>query len=250
MKIRTSYICHPGKVRTCNQDNLYYQGMTLKKIHSKKRQVFPTKWNTGSLLCFGVFDGMGGEQHGELASYLATQTVREILALNTEKKLPSDLLYEICKKTNMEIYRKTVELQAERIGTTAAMVMLRYDTIWCCNIGDSKIYRLRGGRLEQLSMDHVAPFADQPDKKPGLTAHLGMGPSEIFPNPYLINEKLMEEDTYLICSDGVTDMVGEAEIGTILADDKIQRASKQLLHAVLEHGGYDNATAVLIRVME
>lgn len=250
MKIRTSYVCHPGKKRTCNQDNLYYQGIVLRKNHGSKRQMFSQKWDTGRLLCFGVFDGMGGEQHGERASYLAAGITKEAMDRYTGKKLPSDLLYEICKKANTEVYRKTVELGAERIGTTAAMVMFRYDTIWCCNIGDSKIFRLRENQLEQLSMDHVAAFSDRPDKKPGLTAHLGMGPSEIFPNPYMISEKVIAGDIYLICSDGVTDMVAEKEIQTILEGGKVQKASRKLIKTVLKHGGFDNATMVLIKVIE
>lgn len=250
MKIRTSYICHPGNKRIYNQDNLYYHGLVLKKDHWRKQQNFAKKWDTGNLLCFGVFDGMGGEQYGELASYLAAQTTRETISECTGEKLPSDLLYEICKKANTAVYQKTVELGAERIGTTAAIVMLQYDTIWCCNIGDSKIFRLRGNQLEQLSMDHVAAFVERTGRKPPLTAHLGMGPSEIFPNPYLINEKMMDKDTYLICSDGVTDMVGESEVRTILTEKQIQRAAKSLIKAVLAHGGLDNATMVLIRVTE
>lgn len=252
MKIKTSYVCHPGNKRTCNQDNLYYQGLILKRNHKKKRSVFSSKWDTGKLLCFGVFDGMGGEQYGELASCLAAGITKEILSETAGQKLPSDLLYDICRKANTQVYQKTIELGAERIGTTAAVVMFQYDTIWCCNIGDSKIFRLRENQLKQLSMDHVAPYSGDPERKPGLTAHLGMGPSEIFPNPYLINDKVLKGDQYLICSDGITDMVEIPEIRSILEEDKdnVIRASKHLMKKTLEHGGFDNATLILIGVTE
>ena len=130
--------------------------------------------------------------------------------------------------------------------------MFQYDTVWCCNIGDSKIFRLRENQLKQLSMDHVAPYFRDPDRKPGLTAHLGMGPSEIFPNPYLINDKVLKGDQYLICSDGITDMVEAPEIRSILEEDKdnVIRASKHLVKKALEHGGFDNATLILIEVTE
>ena len=250
MKIETCYVCHPGKRRTCNQDNLYYQGKVLAKDHQRDRQVFPSKWDTGKLLCFGVFDGMGGEQYGEFASYLAANIAKEILNSQTEERIPSDLLYEICKKANKAIYKKTVELEAERIGTTAAVVMIRYDTIWCCNIVDSKIFRLRGDEFAQLSMDHVATYTEDLDRKPGLTAHLGMGPTEIFPNPYIINETIMPGDRYLICSDGITDMVSHADIQMIISGSRTGKSVKSLLKLALDQGGLDNATMVLIKVIE
>ena len=251
MNIITSYVCHPGNKRDSNQDNLYYQGIILKNKHKKRRSKFSSKWNTKQLLCFGVFDGMGGEQYGELASCVAASITKEILSEPSGKRLPSDLLYAICSKANTEIYRKTVELGAKRIGTTAAIIMFQYDTVWCCNIGDSKIFRLRENQLEQLSMDHVAVCSEYTWKKPGLTAHLGMGPFEIFPNPYLINDKVMEGDTYLVCSDGITDMVDTMEIKTILEQNKgnVKKASKYLVKVALEHGGLDNATLILAEVL-
>ena len=250
MRIETSYACHPGKRRANNQDNLYYQGKVLQKDHRRAGKAFPSKWDTGELLCFGVFDGMGGEQYGELASYLAADITKEILSSQTDERIPSDLLYEICKKANKVILKKTVELKAERIGTTIAMVMLRYDTIWCCNIGDSKIFRLRGEEFTQLSMDHVAAYAEDPERKPGLTAHLGMGPTEIFPNPYMINETIMPEDIYLICSDGITDMVSLADIQMMIRGNRIGKSVRSLLRRALDQGGHDNATMVLIKVIE
>lgn len=250
MKIRTSYVCHPGKKRRNNQDNLYYQGRILRKDHKKKCSWLSAKWNTSELLCFGVFDGMGGEQCGELASYLAADAVRKTLHGNTENKLLSDLFYDICRKANTEIYQKTVELGVERIGTTAAMVMLQYDTIWCCNVGDSRIYRLRNGELVQLSMDHVAAVREGSGKKPALSAHLGMSPQEMFPNPYLMNLEIRSGDWYLLCSDGVTDMIPEERIRTILTETKLKKASRCLLKEALRQGGFDNATLVLIQVLE
>ena len=79
-----------------------------------------------------------------------------------------------------------------------------------------------------------------------------MGPSEIFPNPYLINDKVLKGDQYLICSDGITDMVEVPEIRSILEEDKdnVIRASKHLMKKTLEHGGFDNATLILIAVTE
>lgn len=248
MRVRTSYACHPGKKRSNNQDNLYYQGSILEQNHKYKHSLVSTKWDTGKLLCFGVFDGMGGEQHGELASYLAACVVKETLQEPANQKLPSDLLYDICRRANAKIYQKTMEMGAERIGTTAAIVMLQYDTIWCCNLGDSKIFRLRENSLEQLSMDHVA--MEKTGIKAGLTAHLGMSPAELYPNPYLVNERILPGDTYLICSDGVTDMLAEETMQQLLTTHQVKKATDRFIKEVLQQGGLDNATLILLQVMD
>lgn len=248
MKIKACYISHPGLKRTCNQDNLYYQGRTLPQEHSKARNFRVSKWDSGELLSFGVFDGMGGEQYGELASFIAATSAQSILKAEKRRQIPSDLLYEICKNANEEIWKKTMELQAQRIGTTMAFVMLQYNTIWCCNVGDSRIYRLRDGELTQMSMDHVAVNPEHPERKPALSMHLGMGPMEIFPNPYMINETIKSQDLYLICSDGITDMIGLSEIRQIIGGSNIRKCVTNLLKEVLNGGGLDNATMILIKV--
>ena len=247
MKIYSSYICHPGLKRTYNQDNVYYQGHILDKIHWKAKSVFKSKWDSKEMLCFGVFDGMGGEQYGETASYIAAQNVKNILSAHKAGRIPSDIMYEVCKKSNDDIWQKTVDLGVQRIGTTAAFVIIQYATIWCCNVGDSKIFRLREGDLLQLSMDHVASDSAHKDKKPGLTAHLGMNPMEMFPNPYIVNDTIQSGDVFLICSDGVTDMVRLADIEETVQYTGMTRCAGKLLKKAIAGGGTDNTTLILIK---
>lgn len=249
MRIESSYICHPGLRRSYNQDNLYYQGSILNRIHWKNKSVFKSKWDSREMLCFGVFDGMGGEQYGEIASHIAAQNTRDMFLGNVQGIIPSDIMYEVCKKSNDDIWSKTIDLGAKRIGTTAALVIIQYATIWCCNVGDSKIIRLRDGKLSQLSMDHVATDSTHKDMKPGLTAHLGMNPMEMFPNPYIMNDTMKSDDIYLICSDGLTDMVSEVDIQDTMTSCGITRCARKLLKMALHGGGEDNTTLVLIKVV-
>lgn len=248
MKIKSTYTCHPGLKRINNQDNIYYNKTILNKIHGKSRKHWLKCDDTSELICFGVFDGMGGEQFGEVASYLAAQKVKSVLMEDTKSRIPSDILFQICKESNQEIWEETVRQCVDRIGTTIAAVIIQYNTIWCCNIGDSKILRYRDSELCQLSMDHVAVAANNPIRKPGLTAHLGMNPCEVFPNPFIINEKLQRGDKYIICSDGVTDMVSLEELSDIISKFRLQKASEKILKTTLEHGGIDNATFILFEV--
>lgn len=250
MRVQSFYVSHPGLKRKSNQDNLYYQGKILPLQHDKERSLFTSKWQTDELLGFGVFDGMGGEEYGEYASFIAAMSAEEVLKDDNEKrKLPSDILYSICQKSNEEIWKKAVEFQAQRIGTTMAFIILKDNTIWCSNIGDSRIYRLRKGVLTQMSMDHVVINPEKPERKPSLSMHLGMSPTERSPIPYVINDIVLEGDCYLLCSDGVTDMVESETIQRFMNKNKVREAATRLLEEGLENGGIDNITIILVKVL-
>lgn len=257
VKISAVYTCDLGKVRKKNQDNLYFQGKILKLQHTKAHSKLLWRTSTKKAVCVGVFDGMGGEQWGETASFLAAETIKNEMLEKKTGRIPGDILLEICSKANEQIYRKTLELNAERIGTTAAIVYMQYDRIWCCNVGDSRIYRLRDGRLQQMSVDHVDRTEDgdggrtwgRNKKKPGLTQHLGMKPGDMDLLPYIADERMEPGDRYLLCSDGLTDMVSPDEIADILETKRaLTECSKLLLESALEHGGKDNITMILFRV--
>lgn len=257
MKISASFICDLGKVREKNQDNLYFQGKVLKMRHTKAKSRILWRTSTKKAVCAGIFDGMGGEQWGEIASYLAAETLRNVMFEKKSGKIPKNILLEACKKANEQIYRKTLELHAERIGTTAAVIYMQYDRVWCCNVGDSRIYRLRDGKLLQLSADHVSQTdagssglgEGRKKRKPGLTQHLGMKPEDAALLPYIVDERMETGDKYLICSDGLTDMVPLEEIAHILGKKAtLQECNELLLNRALGYGGKDNITMMVFHV--
>lgn len=217
--------------------------------HSKACSRFPRKMSTKKAVCFGVFDGMGGEQFGAAASYLAAVTLKTKMLEKKLGRIPRDIMIEACHMANEIIYQKTLELNAERIGATGAIVYIQYDRIWCCNVGDSRIYRLRKNELTQLSFDHICKGIINQKHKPGLTQHLGMNPEEITLFPYVMDDVVNSGDKYLICSDGLTDMVPLNEIENILLkSSSVKKCNRILLKRALENGGKDNITVITFMV--
>ena len=211
-KIRYSCLSHIGNVRSINQDNFICDGQYM-DIHNTSIN-FPlcgTKMSD-DMPVFGIFDGMGGEECGEIASYIASGIASDIKV----EKDATTALSQFCHKANHDIYNYAALHNISAMGTTAAMLVFTDKEISLCNIGDSKIFQLYNGSLNQISMDHVTISAY--GVKPPLSQNLGIPPSELVISPYLARGAYHNGDIYLICSDGLTDMVNgfppEAEIVT------------------------------------
>lgn len=241
-KIHYSCLSHIGNVRSINQDNFICDGryMDMGDIPIE----FPlcgTK-TSKDISVFGIFDGMGGEECGEIASYIASKTASTI---EIGKETTADLS-QFCHKANAEICDYATLHEVSAMGTTAAMLVFTEKEVVLCNIGDSKIFRLCNGTLEQISKDHVAVSAF--GVKPPLSQNLGIPPNELVIDPYLARGAYNDGDIYLICSDGLTDMVSVAEITEVLISKPIEEAITLLLDKALANGGKDNTTIILIKI--
>lgn len=191
---------------------------------------------------FGVFDGLGGEEHGEIASYIAA---RHASSISIGKDVRADLL-DYCIAANKKIVKYASENHISFMATTAAMLVFSGEGIGICNIGDSKIFRMAKGQMWQISIDHAAPAAN--GKKPPLTQSLGIDPARMMIEPYAASGKYYKDDIYLICSDGLTDMVSQEEIAKILIKTRCDEAACKLLDMALNNGGRDNITIILCKV--
>lgn len=243
MRYYISYWCmsHIGYRRGCNQDNFVCAGSYLRPNGAVELPL------QGSVLAadaplFGVFDGMGGEALGEVAALLAAKSAA---ALTLEED-PATALRRFCQTANEEIVDYAQYHAVRSMGTTAAMVWFTSAGAALCNIGDSKIFRFSHGTLEQLSQDHlaVAPYG----VKPPLLQSLGTPPSEMSIEPYVASRSCHGGEQYLLCSDGLTDLVPFAQIESILACKPIEEAGQWLLHRALSNGGRDNITILLCAI--
>lgn len=258
MILRAACICHHGRVRENNEDNLYFNGEILPLIHMEAEKTMFLEENMDHALCFGVFDGMGGEQNGEEASYFTAQVCKERLAGENWNNDSEEKLRELLMEANLRICERTREKKLRRMGATAAMLLFDKEKVWICNIGDSRIYRLRGRELMQCSVDHtdrVLVESQGGRRKPYLTQHLGIFPDEMRIEPYCVSREVRDGDTYLICSDGLTDMLSDEEIGESLlgcrgTEADLVRKVEQLRDAALANGGRDNITVQVIRIEE
>ncbi|HUH16206.1 MAG TPA: Stp1/IreP family PP2C-type Ser/Thr phosphatase [Gaiellaceae bacterium] len=208
---------------------------------------------------YAIADGMGGAQAGEVASGLAAAVLSEGGGSEQGEERVGSLIQE----ANRRVFRRSSEdAAASGMGTTmtVALVDRASGTIALGHVGDSRAYRVRGGELEQLTDDHSlvgelvrsgklsAEEAEVHPQRSVITRAVGTEP-EVDVDTFTVEAE--PGDLYLLCSDGLTDMVADREILSVLADaDDLDRAARALVDAANEGGGEDNITLVLFAVDE
>lgn len=243
-EIRFACISNIGKVREKNQDNFICMGTYLQSKNNGTLQMLHGLTDLSYPRLFGVFDGMGGEFDGEMAAYLASKRAASIEAINRN---PTEVLLDFCKDANRDICFYADSNGISSMGTTAAMLLMNIEQIGLCNIGDSKIYRLSENDFVQLSEDHygIAIFG----QKPPLSQNLGIPEDELELVPHTDVLTYLTADKYLICSDGLSDMVSTNQIHKILKDFQVEDAVSKLMDQALENGGKDNITIIAIEIV-
>ena len=240
--------CDTGRVRRNNEDNFCFGIRFLPREHKGLAEIISCRFRTGRKRILGVFDGMGGEQFGEAASFAGARRLwRENLPLLNRREMSRKDLEKLVQELNNAVVKAGRALRVHRMGTTLAMVCFSRDRAMICNVGDSRVYRLRNGGLEQLSKDHVMRIAGK--RKTPLTQNLGIDPEEMLIEPDIREEMLEKNDRYLLCSDGLTDMLADSRIQEIMnrkADPG--ECVRELIRQSLERGGRDNVTAMVCRI--
>ena len=247
-EIEYAYACHIGKVRTNNEDNFWCCGHFLPVKNRGLAAAAGRTCSSSELPVLAVFDGMGGESCGEIAAGLAAEGFDRYYQKN-KYKLRRDghaFVQEACREMNEAVCTYGRDNHIRTMGTTLAMLAFGGESIYACNLGDSRIYQARGDAFMRVSTDHVLGggiFGKAP-----LTRYLGALEEELEPEPAVARLPYREDTRYLICSDGVTDMLTDVEIGHILSGDKKPREIiEALLEKALQKGGRDNVTAILCR---
>lgn len=244
-----------GKRRKNNEDNLYFEAFYMPSDNHGTEGILEKEYSVREDRFFCVFDGMGGGDFGEVASYTAAKTTKDFLAVEQNIN-PCDItpsLTRMCNEINQAVYQAGANLGSDQTGSTLVGLYFHEGQAWICNLGDSRGYLLRDGKLLQISVDHTdAAFMAEngiTGRKPYLTQYLGIDPEEMMIEPHIRSYYLQEGDTFLLCSDGVTDMVEEQEICRILAESEVPGDGvDELIQAALDGGGKDNITAIVIRV--
>ena len=252
-KIEAAVGGNKGRIRSNNEDNLFFAGKTLEQENEGLRRAVGQRFSTDSEVCFCVFDGMGGEESGEGASYTAARAMKEYFDTAKEYiRSPRQTFTELCVQMNDAVCKEAESLEYGRMGTTMVSLLFALDEVYVCNIGDSRAFRLRDNEWLQLSQDHTERLpvnVDERKHKPRLTQHLGIFPDELTLEPYIAKGDLRRGDQYLLCSDGLTDMLTNVEICAVLKEEKrTKRCAERLIDLAIEHGGRDNITVILCRV--
>ena len=250
-----------GKIREKNEDNLYFAGKTGKPagadrddstIRSSASVRLTEEGGKDSL--FAVFDGIGGIEHGELASRRAAAGTCEFFDNHRigEFEDAGAMLDCMCRELNGKVYCMSADGSASGGGTTFAALYFAGKTVWSCNVGDSRCYRFSRGMLEMMSVDHNEDMfrADNISRKrkPKLIQYLGMDPQDGELEPYISNTKVNRGDIFLVCSDGLTDMVAEPDIADVLRKtESAEDAAGELIDMALRNGGRDNVSVIVCR---
>ena len=248
MMIEAVCVNHMGKVRCNNEDNFFFDGTVLPTDNRGLPQALTMRRDTASPVCVAVFDGMGGEQFGEEASYIAGNTFRKRI-LSEDGREPERFLTGVCLEANKLICDFAKEKHVRCTGSTVAVLYAFEDRLWMCNLGDSRVYALSEGNLVQWSVDHTDGSYLQRNgikKKPVLTQHLGIRPEEMVIEPFVDSRYPLPGEKYLLCSDGLTDMVDERTLEAVLQEKtELRECAEKLLKLALEQGGRDNITIIL-----
>ena len=242
MEYLIRYYCvnHRGRHRNINQDN-FLCIQTYKEIKKQEATIKGEAFSANGF-AFAVFDGMGGEEKGELAAYIAAQSFSE----QNYRKAKEKTLVDYAQQANKAVYQYAANNGISSMGTTLAMLCFTKRRIRLCNVGDSKIYRLSTDGIKQISTDHILAAAYS--SKPSLSQNLGISETELVIVPYTTTLKYRDGDVYLICSDGFSDMVNTPQTVQIINNTPEVDAADALLNAALEKGGRDNITVILIYV--
>lgn len=238
-KLFNGYVTHPGLVRKQNEDYLGF---------------YPTENGTFVI----VADGMGGMGNGQVASKLAVDTMRDIHVKNPTTA-PMEVIRTSAVAANQAIANEVAQHpELDGMGTTVVVAFFKGNQVFIGHVGDSRAYLIRPKQILQITKDHTSvqqmvdegliapeqaathPMAHVVQRALGHRKNFEM---EIAATPL----DLQSGDTLLLCSDGLTDLVKDNEIQSIVAEYDPQTACNILLDLALNRGAHDNTTIQIIR---
>jgi len=239
--MKAAAISDIGRVRELNEDNYC--------IHE------------GDINLYMVADGMGGHKSGEVASFIAINSIKEhilkYLKDEIEEQSVKGIIFQAFNKANQKVYdRGKEDASCEGMGTTLTMALLIEERLYIGHVGDSRGYILRDGILEQITQDHslVAELvrngsitegeAMRHPQKNIITRSLGID-KDIKVDIFVLDFE--KKDTLVLCTDGLTNFVDRYELQrTLLEMKNPAEGCNTLVSLANQRGGYDNITVVII----
>ena len=228
-----------GKTRSINQDNYANYSCNNFSIHI-------------------VADGMGGHKAGEIAAKIAAETIRDYVIKNKENQDHRDLLETAVRKANEEIIEQSKENDAyKNMGTTVVCCLIADKLCHVINVGDSRLYLHREGKLSQMTKDDsyvqtlieqgaVASKVNLKQYQNIITNALGF---DLDLEMSYSNFELKTKDKLLLATDGLTNMVDDDDIEDLLnMETDLQDMCEILVYMANNSGGYDNITATLLEI--
>lgn len=253
--------------RPNNEDNFYINGVYLQRQQMNAGGRLSQK-NRNRLQVYAVFDGMGGGEYGEYASECAAARLKAYQA-DCAHVTHGANLQKLLQDTSEEINATAMStgLPSGACGTTAALLLLEDGYFRTAHVGDSRIYLLRGGTLRRVTKDQsevqrlldaekITPEeAFTHPRKNVITHHLGMPlRNGRLASQIGLRERLVREDLFLLCSDGISDSLRDEEVQALLSEDKsAMDIARSLVRAAIHSASSlqvesDNVTALILKV--
>ncbi|RYG46912.1 Stp1/IreP family PP2C-type Ser/Thr phosphatase [bacterium] len=236
-----------GRVREHNEDKFEFFMPEDERTLAQRGQIF--------LVC----DGMGGHAAGQIAAELAIKTFIDVYVRHSAED-PREAMESAVRAANRYIIDNARAYPPRRgMGCTLSALILLQDAAWTVQVGDSRVYRVRDGALKRLTNDHsfveeavrmgllTAEEAEVHPRKNVLTRAVGVEEPLV---PDIDRHDLQAGDSYLLCSDGLTNHVNDSQIEEVMKTLPPVLAAWQLIARALQGGGLDNATALIVRVDE
>lgn len=209
-----------------------------------------------SLDLFLVCDGMGGHTSGQLASQMAVRAIVDGASAHSTTPDAQSLVHPIEAANNAIFSHAEANPECRGMGTTAVAIRIDGTRVHVAHVGDSRLYRLRGPSLQQLTRDHSLSnlYADKPE----LEGRLGPATSNVIVRAVGLEPQVAvehrtvaieEDDVFLLCCDGLTDLVDDPIISEVLLSDApLAAMATKLVDLANKNGGSDNITVILVAV--
>ncbi len=235
---------------------LYHNASDKGRVRQVNEDAFGA-FQAGERRLFVVADGMGGEKGGQVASTSAVAAVREVFEAHPDAAPPA--LLQACvahaNEACLAVQRQDPELS--QMGTTLELLLVEGDLAWWAHVGDSRIYRVTDGRARQETRDHTRiqqmlqdglisaeDAADHPQRN--VLSRVVGRERECVPDVTEQPIALKEGDAFLMCSDGLTDLVTDEEIASTVGRTDPGRGCKKLIDLAIARGAPDNVTVQIV----
>lgn len=243
--ILVTALSHDGAVRDHNEDSLVVGAWTTCAVTTSTPQTlaFPLR----DPVVVAVADGLGGHPAGELASSVVVESLSRVGHLMADEDLLRDALIA-CNETVFE--QAGLDPARTSMGTTVAGVVMAAQSVLVFNVGDSRVYAHDSAGLRLVSTDDSPPLGRGQTHTSIVTQTLGGAPVLTPVEPHVARHDVDATTRYLVCSDGLTDVVEDQAIATVLGELTGAEAIFALWRAAMTAGGPDNITIALVERAE
>jgi serine/threonine protein phosphatase PrpC len=247
VRLRAAAFTHQGAVRANNEDTIAVGDWI---ISESMRAPLVLEYEVAAPLICLVADGMGGHAAGEIAS----RAVAEHLSRRAAEATDAAALAALLQGADAELFALMREQPTWRgMGTTVAGISVAPERVLAFNVGDSRVYRIDQSGLVQLSTDDTPGPKLADGRTAALTSNLvtqSLGgayqPGGI--DPHVLSEPLEDDARYLICSDGLSDLLDRTTMEQLLESDDDVASTEALFEAAMARGGNDNVSLILVRL--